>query len=32
MVCGAIYRKYNRDDDTFYKFIKKREEDLWKPY
>lgn len=32
MICGAIYRKYNRDDDTFYKFIKKREEDLWKPY
>lgn len=32
MVCGAIYRKYNRDDDRFYKLIKKREEDLWKPY
>lgn len=32
MVCGAIYRKYNRNDDTFYKLIKKREEDLWKPY
>ncbi|KKQ83076.1 MAG: hypothetical protein UT04_C0039G0008, partial [Candidatus Daviesbacteria bacterium GW2011_GWF2_38_7] len=32
MVCGAIYRKYNRSDDTYYKIIKKREEDLWKPY
>ncbi len=32
MVCGAIYRKYNRGDDKFYKIIKKREEDLWKPY
>lgn len=32
MVCGAIYRKYNRDDDTYYNIIKKREEDLWKPY
>ncbi len=32
MVCGAIYRKYNRGDDKFYKMIKKREEDLWKPY
>lgn len=32
MVCGAIYRKYNRKDDSFYKLIKKREEDLWKPY
>lgn len=32
MVCGAIYRKYNRSDDKFYKIIKKREEDLWKPY
>jgi len=32
MVCGAIYRKYNRSDDKFYKLIKKREDDLWKPY
>ncbi|MCL4354399.1 DUF3800 domain-containing protein [Patescibacteria group bacterium] len=32
MVCGAIYRKYNRKDESFYKMIKKREEDLWKPY
>jgi len=32
MVCGAIYRKYNRSEDKFYKMIKKREEDLWKPY
>ena len=32
MVCGAIYRKYNRKDDKYYKMIKKREEDLWKPY
>lgn len=32
MVCGAIYRKYNRSEDKFYKIIKKREEDLWKPY
>ncbi len=32
MVCGAIYRKYNKKDDKFYKLIKKREEDLWKPY
>ena len=32
MVCGAIYRKYNRKDDKYYKLIKKREEDLWKPY
>lgn len=32
MVCGAVYRKYNRKDDSFYKMIKKREEDLWKPY
>lgn len=32
MVCGAIYRKYNRREDKFYKIIKKREEDLWKPY
>lgn len=32
MVCGAIYRKYNRGDDKFYRMIKKREEDLWKPY
>ena len=32
MVCGAIYRKYNKKDDSFYKMIKKREEDLWKPY
>jgi hypothetical protein len=32
MVCGAIYRKYNKNDDKFYKLIKKREEDLWKPY
>jgi len=32
MVCGAIYRKYNKSDDKFYKLIKKREEDLWKPY
>lgn len=32
MVCGAIYRNYNRKDDKFYKLIKKREEDLWKPY
>ena len=32
MVCGAIYRKYNRGEDKFYKIIKKREEDLWKPY
>jgi hypothetical protein len=32
MVCGAIYRKYNKKDDKFYKMIKKREEDLWKPY
>lgn len=32
MVCGAIYRKYNRSDDKFYKQIKKREDDLWKPY
>lgn len=32
MVCGAIYRKYNRGDDTYYNIIKKREEDLWKPY
>ncbi|MDD5147720.1 MAG: DUF3800 domain-containing protein [Candidatus Daviesbacteria bacterium] len=32
MVCGAIYRKYNRGEEKFYKIIKKREEDLWKPY
>ncbi len=32
MVCGAIYCKYNKNDDKFYKMIKKREEDLWKPY
>ena len=32
MVCGSIYRKYNRGDETFYKMIKKREEDLWKPF
>lgn len=32
MVCGAIYRKYNKNDDKFYKIIKRREEDLWKPY
>ena len=32
MVCGAIYRKYNKKDDKFYKLIKRREEDLWKPY
>lgn len=32
MVCGAIYRKYNRGDDTYYNIIRKREEDLWKPY
>ncbi len=32
MVCGAIYRRYNKKDDSFYKMIKKREEDLWKPY
>jgi hypothetical protein len=32
MVCGAIYRKYNKKDDSFYKMIRKREEDLWKPY
>lgn len=32
MVCGAIYRNYNRKDEKFYKLIKKREEDLWKPY
>jgi hypothetical protein len=32
MVCSAIYRNYNRKDEKFYKLIKKREEDLWKPY
>jgi hypothetical protein len=32
MICGAIYRKYNRKEDSFYNLIKKREEDLWKPY
>ncbi len=32
LVCSAIHWKYSKGDDSLYKLIKQREEDLWKPY
>lgn len=32
IICNAIYLKFNKDDSTLYRLIKKREEDLWEPY
>ncbi len=32
MVCGAIYRKYSRRDEKFYRLIKTKEEEIYVPY
>ena len=32
LICLVIYHKYDMQDDSFYKILRKREEDLWKPY
>ena len=32
IICNAIYLKFDKGDDSLYRLIKKREEDMWKPY
>lgn len=32
LICRVIYNKYDGEDDSLYKLLRKREEDLWKPY
>lgn len=32
IICNAIYLKFDKGDNTLYKLIKKKEEDLWEPY
>lgn len=32
IICNAIYLKLDKGDNTLYRLIKKREEDLWEPY
>lgn len=32
IICNAIYLKFDKGDNTLYRLIKKKEEDLWKPY
>lgn len=32
IICNAIYLKFDKGNNTLYRLIKKREEDLWEPY
>ena len=32
IICNAIYLKFDKGDNSHYRLIKKREEDMWKPY
>lgn len=32
IICNAIYLKFDKGDNSLYRLIKKKEEDLWKPY
>ncbi len=32
IICNAIYLNFDKGDDSLYRLIKKREEDMWKPY
>ncbi|MDQ2786717.1 MAG: DUF3800 domain-containing protein [Chloroflexota bacterium] len=29
MICGAIYARYNKEDDRYYRIIRRRVQDLW---
>lgn len=32
IICNAIYLKFGKGDNSLYRLIKKKEEDLWEPY
>ena len=32
LICRVIYHKYDKQDDSLYNLLRKREEDLWRPY
>jgi|GEM_PF-2744522 len=32
IICNAIYLKFDKNDNTLYRLIKKKENDLWSPY